>query len=378
MLWFLKSLFSPSVKPMNTIRLRKRVLLENLEYLQTIQPQAAIFPVLKSNAYGHWLKYIVKMLRNENVPYIAVDSYPEYVVVKKLCNIPVLILWETLLENYRKFDHKKATFCVYNIWTIRHLGRLGKETKIHLFFNTGMNREWVQEDELPGVIKELQSHPNLILEWVMSHFFDSDELYESTLTDQVSRFKRMYYKVLDSWFTPERRHMWNSAAMFKINDEFFNAYRPGIALYWYNPLRSDDPLFKHGNNLLPVLSVTSRVISLQTIRPGEWVSYHHEYRPSDKETVATVPFGYAEWLPRSASGKIFMRHRKTFFRQVGLICMNLSSYIVDTSVHIGDEVEIISDNPRAKNSMASLAEAAWTITYETLVKLDRGIRREIV
>jgi len=73
-----------------------------------------------------------------------------------------------------------------------------------------------------------------------------------------------------------------------------------------------------------------------------------------------------------------MKHRKTFFRQVGTICMNLSTYVVDTSVHIGDEIEIISDNPRAKNSMQSLAEAGWTIVYETLVKLDRGIRREIV
>jgi alanine racemase len=58
--------------------------------------------------------------------------------------------------------------------------------------------------------------------------------------------------------------------------------------------------------------------------------------------------------------------------------MNLSSYIVDSALHIGDEVEIISDNPRAKNSMQSLAEASGTIVYETLVKLDRGIRREIL
>jgi alanine racemase len=100
---------------MNIIRLRRRVLLENLEYLQSLQPQAAIFPVLKSNAYGHGLKHVVRMLRNEEVPYIAVDSYPEYVVVKKHCKIPVLIMGETLLENYRKFDHKKTTFCVYNI-----------------------------------------------------------------------------------------------------------------------------------------------------------------------------------------------------------------------------------------------------------------------
>ena len=58
--------------------------------------------------------------------------------------------------------------------------------------------------------------------------------------------------------------------------------------------------------------------------------------------------------------------------------MNLSSYIVDSAVHIGDEVEIISATPHAKNSMENLAEQSGTIVYESLVKLDRGIRREIV
>ena len=100
---------------MNIIRIRKKVLWQNLDYLQSIQPDAAIFPVLKSNAYGHGLKQIVKMLSRTDVPYIAVDSYPEYVIVKKYSNIPILILGETLLENYRKFDHKKTVFCVYNV-----------------------------------------------------------------------------------------------------------------------------------------------------------------------------------------------------------------------------------------------------------------------
>lgn len=100
---------------MNTIWLRKKVFLQNLAYLQSIQPQAAIFPVLKSNAYGHGLKEITKILARTDVPYIAVDSYPEYVIVKKHSKLPILILGETLLENYRHFDHKKTTFCVYNI-----------------------------------------------------------------------------------------------------------------------------------------------------------------------------------------------------------------------------------------------------------------------
>ena len=77
---------------MNIIRLRKKILLQNLEYLQSLQPQAALFPVLKSNAYGHGLKQITKILSRTDVPYIAVDSYPEYVVVKKHSSLPILIL----------------------------------------------------------------------------------------------------------------------------------------------------------------------------------------------------------------------------------------------------------------------------------------------
>lgn len=61
-----------------------------------------------------------------------------------------------------------------------------------------MNREGVQEDELPNLIKELQSHPNLVVEGVMSHFFDADNLSDTNLQDQIQRFKRMYYKLLDA------------------------------------------------------------------------------------------------------------------------------------------------------------------------------------
>lgn len=92
MLSFLRSLFSPRVKPMNVVWLRKKVLLQNFEYLQSIQSNAALFPVLKSNAYGHGLKQIVKILSRLDLTYIAVDSYPEYVIVKKHSDIPVLIL----------------------------------------------------------------------------------------------------------------------------------------------------------------------------------------------------------------------------------------------------------------------------------------------
>ena len=75
---------------------------------------------------------------------------------------------------------------------------MGKKTKIHLFLNTGMNREGVQEDQLEEFLKELQKYPNILVELVLSHFFDADVVTDHTMDEQIQRFKRMYYKILDA------------------------------------------------------------------------------------------------------------------------------------------------------------------------------------
>lgn len=132
-----------------------------------------------------------------------------------------------------------------------------------------MNREGIQEADLSSILQEIQSHPTLTVEGVLSHFFDADDVSDHAMIDQMKCFKRMYYKILDAGCTPIRRHIGNSAAIFKLNDDFFNAYRPGIALYGYTPLSDQDSRYVLSKKLLPVLSITSRIISIQTIWPGE-------------------------------------------------------------------------------------------------------------
>ena len=141
MLDFLKRLFHPRVTPMNTIYIDHDAILHNMQHLQKLQPHAVLFPVIKSNAYGHGIKQIVQILDKTDVPYVVVDSFPEYCIVKKQSDKNILLLGETLPENYRFFDPKKVTFCVYNLRTLEKLGQSGKPTKIHLFINTGMQRE---------------------------------------------------------------------------------------------------------------------------------------------------------------------------------------------------------------------------------------------
>ena len=322
---------------------------------------------------------MVKILDKIDLPYIVVDSFPEYAIVKKYSKKNILLLGETLPENYRFFDPKKVTFCVYNLKTLEKLGRWGKSLKVHIFVNTGMYREWANIHTLSDYIQLLQKYPNIQVEWILSHFHSADDVGIQSMDIQVEAFKKAYYTFLDAWFTPIYRYIANSAGVLKMDDDFFNAARPGISMYGYNPLHPDDEFYDKGKNLKPAMRITTRVVALQEVRAGHWVSYEYKWLAPDATTIAVVPFGYAEWLAISMSNTITLSWKGKKIQQVWRVTMNLTCVdVANYSVSLGDELEVVSNKVNAHNSIYALAKAANTIPYEILVKLDPKIRREVV
>ena len=205
-----------------------------------------------------------------------------------------------------------------------------------------MNREGIQEDQLLPLLDELKKYPSITVEGVMSHLYSADETEYTSIEEQIKKFKTMYHIIIDYGHAPLWRHIGNSAGIAKINDALFNAYRPGIALYGHNPLQEADPAYKKLKNLRPVLSVYSRVISTQIIWPGDGVGYNHKYRPYDRELAITIPFGYAEGLPRNVSGNWEVKWKRTYLPLVGTICMNLcTAKMPEADAELGDEIELI-------------------------------------
>jgi alanine racemase len=89
---WIKKLFSPRLYPMNIVYVHRKNILRNIQYLQSLQPNSNLFPVLKSNAYGHGIKQMIKILSKVDVPYVVVDSYPEYQIVRKNSDKQILII----------------------------------------------------------------------------------------------------------------------------------------------------------------------------------------------------------------------------------------------------------------------------------------------
>lgn len=367
---------------LNAILIEKQSILHNLKILKTCNHGNPVFPVLKSNAYGHGIKEISTILKETDVHYICVDSYPEYQIVKEYAQKKVLIMWETLPDNYRFYDPKRATPVVYTLDTLQALQASWKKRTIHLFLNTGMNREWIQEQALSEFIALLNKSKNITLEWVMSHFANADEIDSSFNEKQIICFKKMYQNIETHYIKKHHiiyRHIANSAWIVKTTDSFFNAARSWISLYWYNPLNQKDPYCNKFSSLQPALDVVSTVIALQHVLPNEIVSYSWKRVAWEKTTIATIPFWYYEWLQRSLTNNRHYIRKDTILDQVGTICMNISSCNAKAyPVSVGDSITIISSDQKHPNTINEFAKKTGTIPYEVLVKLNEKIRRIII
>lgn len=372
-----------SYQSLNVISISHSRIHQNLQLLQKLQPNHILIPVVKSNAYGHGLKQISQILnsiQDIHIPLIAVDSYPEYQIVADITNKKILVLWETLTANYHLYDPQRTHLAIGTLQTLQALIDTKKQRDIHLFLNTGMNREWFQKDTLSQALDLLWQHNHTIrVVGVMSHLANADIQDDSFSTQQVAIFKTMYQTIIDAGHTPSYVHSANSAGISKVEDPLFSASRTGIAMYGYNPLGSDDPCYSSYTWLQPALRLTSTITSLQRLDPWAWASYGLTWMTEKSTILATLPIGYNEWLPRRAGTWYHIYYQDIPLPLRGTICMNLCSCEISTlPVQIGDQVEIIWRDNSKDNTITTLSKILATIPYTILTGLNSSLKRVIV
>ena len=377
MLNFFRSLLKPKYETLNLIEIEKDCLLFNYQYLKKLQPEAEIFPVLKANAYGHGLKEVCQILNSAAVSMVAVDSYPEAQICYRYFKGKVLILGEMPLKVYRHCRLKRTEFVVYNQKTLRYLSRFGKKARIHLFVNSGMNREGIKD--LEAFIVENKKYLDKVdITGFCSHLASAEE--DSGLNrEQEKAFVDLLDTFRSSGFYPRWIHLGNSAAVFNLNNKLMSAFRPGLSFYGYSPFVEDGKT----HPLRPALKVFSHIVSLQELDIGETVSYNETYIAKERGRIAVIPFGYFEGLDRRHSNQaefLVLTESNSFLARIaGRVCMNLTCLDVGRAdVKIGDLVLIVSNNPNDINSVANLSKMIDTIPYEFLAKLRANIRRIIV
>lgn len=382
MINFFRQILKPKYETLNRIEIDAKKIISNFNYLKERQGDSEIFPVLKSNAYGHGLKEMCLIINHTSAPLVIVDSFPEAQIACKYFKRKVLILGEMPLQAYDYCNFDRTEFVVYNDKTLKYLSKWGKKSKIHLFVNSGMNREGIKDiKKFIEINKEYLDKVDVI--GLCSHLASAED--RSVLNQaQEEEFFKALDELRQANYFPRWIHLGNSAGLLTLENNLLTAYRPGLALYGYNPLSdSEETEYDVNFALQPALKVISKVVSVQRILANEPVSYNETYRATTDTNIAVVPFGYFEGLDRRLSNKAefcVLGLESTFWAPIaGKVCMNLTCLDAgDKNIQKGDEVVIISDEKGARNSILSLVRLMDTIPYELLVKLQTNIRREII
>lgn len=335
-----------------------------------------IMAVVKADAYGHGAVEVSKILEKNKVDYFAVASYSEAKELRDAnIKLPILILGWTPPEVICDVADKSITQTIYDHnMLLEYLKVLkNKKLKIHLKIDTGMNRLGIFPSNAIEIIKNILKIENIELEGVFTHFSSADSDKKYTLY-QFLKFKNVINKLKKEKLQIQTFHCCNSSATVKFPQFHLDMIRPGIAIYGMLPFKTNKI------NLMPAMSLKSKIISLKEIGKNEKISYNGTFITKRKSKIAVIPIGYADGYSRHLSniGEVLICGKKV--KVVGSICMDF--IIVDVSsiknVKIGDEVILIGRVGEREITADDIAKKIGTINYEIVCLIGKRVPRVYV
>ena len=358
----------------NSITISVDALLANYRYLSALQPGILVAPVLKSNAYGHGLSLVGKILDKVNAPFFCLNTIDEAEeLVKNDIKTPLLVMGPVIPQilKTKKFPF---SYAVYDESFVAAMSNYQPQAGIHIFVDTGMCREGIPLSDLPEFLRFLQSFKNLKVEGLMTHLAVGES---ATLAkNQIKKFEEAKNVVYNAGIIPKWFHQGASGAILHnktFSGKIGNLARVGIALYGIDPLVRD-------KKLQPVLQFSSVLTQIKFLHKGEKVGYDFTYTAPRDMIIGVVPAGYFDGIDRRLSNTGYVSVKKKFCPIVGRISMNFTTIDISTvrDPKVGDPVALYSGNFPDKNSVYCAAQLSGTIPYDIVAGLPSSTKRVVV
>ena len=348
---------------------------KNLNYFRRNMPQHhPVVAMVKAGSYGTGDVDVARMLQHEGVKYLAVAFADEGITLRsKGITMPIVVL----NADQDSFDVMIAHDLEPEIYSFHSLDAFRKAAHrahrqgypIHIKLDTGMHRLGFVEDDVDLLGRAIHLDPTLYIASIFSHLSSADMPAEDDFTrGQIERFDYMSQQ-LTEWLDYEPlRHLANSAAIVRFPEAHFDMCRLGLGLYGFG--------FEHNEELIPVATLSTRIVQIKTLPRGESIGYGRATRLERETTIATIPVGYADGLDRGLGcGKWSVRINGVSAPIIGRVCMD--SAMVDISgirgVEVGDKVTIFG--AERGNTLEDMAEVLGTISYEIMTSISQRVKR---
>jgi alanine racemase len=342
-----------------------------------------LMAVVKADGYGHGLVPAARAVLAGGADALGVAVIEEALALRAAgIGAPLLAWLNGPSEDYAAALAADVEVSVNAEWALAEVVDAARATgttaRVHLFADTGLSREGATPEAWPGLVAaaaRAQADGEVSVTGLWSHLAYADAPTHPAIGAQVRVFDEAVALARAAGLTEARRHLANSAATIALPETWYDMVRPGVALYGLDPLGGDPAQY----GLRPAMTVQARVLLTKRVPAGVGVSYGLTYSPDKETTLALVPVGYGDGVPRAAGNRAPVLAAGAQRTIAGRVCMD--QFVLDVGddpIAPGDTVVLWGSGEHGEPTAQQWADAADTIHYELVTRVGGRFRRRHV
>jgi alanine racemase len=363
-------------RPLREARIDLGAIEDNIAALRRIVAPAQTMVVVKANAYGHGALEAALGAVDAGTEWLGVVDIPEALALREAgITTPVLAWLHGEDAGFQAAVDANVDLGISTPSGLEKAAETRGPASIQIKVDTGLSRNGIEERESAALFQraaQLERAGKVRVRGIWSHLANSGEAEDR---EQLRRFEAAIAAAQDAGLRPELLHLAATAGALTLPESRFTLVRLGIGVYGLSPLegRSSADL-----GLRPAMQLSAEIVSVKRVPSGSGVSYGYTYRTSGETTLALVPLGYADGIPRSASSAAPVSINGTTYRISGRVAMD--QFVVDVGddeVKLGDRAILFGDPADGLPSADEWAEASGTINYEIVTRIGPRVTRVV-
>ena len=336
-----------------------------------------IMPVLKADAYGHGLIEMARILRKIGVKYLGVATLGEAILLRESGDKGRILAWLYDVDGQEFKDSLKlnldiAIFDEKLIPKIEKMIPNGQKLKVTMFVDTGINRAGIPYNNSLQAFKDVSNCDKFEIVGMMSHLVCSGVKNSPIVNEQLRKFRALRSELEEIGITPPLVHIANTGACLNYDVSDFTLSRSGSGIYGIAGAHGID------KNLKLAMTVKSYIIQVKDVEKGEGIGYDWKYITKKKMRVAVLPIGYADIIPRSSSGKLYVYINGTKRKVLGTISMDQIIVEAKEIDKVNDDVIIFGNGKNCPQTIFNVAKAGDAFPIEILCHTGYRINREYI
>ncbi|CAN5295204.1 hypothetical protein BH09ACT6_BH09ACT6_14140 [soil metagenome] len=347
----------------------------NVRVLSELVVPAGTMLAVKADAYGHGMVPLAHAALESGATSLAVLDIPAALSLRAAGITAPIFAWMHAPDaDFGAAAAADIDLGISATWQLESIAAAGVAVapRVHLKIDTGLHRNGASPEQWPGLVRAAMAADeagSVRLHAAWSHLADASPADDA---EAYVRFREAVAVAEGLGARFAALHLAASSAGIRMPEARLSFVRFGIAAYGISPFE-DETALELG--LRPVMTLAAPVASVKRVPAGHGVSYGFDYRTTEPTTLALVPLGYADGIPRAASGRgeVWLNGKR--HRIAGRIAMD--QFVVDVGqdpVAVGDEVVIFGEG----HSALERAPGTGIPTAEDWAGFARTIGDEIV